>query len=377
MTNTQKVQEKVFHNGESYFSSLLHDIQQAKQSIDIEVYIFTKDRLGRRILRALLAAAKQRKLRVRLLVDGVGSPFWGGKLVRQLEKSGIKTKVFHPLPWDIGQWQRSTTRLPFLLHILYMFSKINSRNHRKSVIIDGKIAYIGSINIDKRHLSRHSGGQNWRDTAIRLKGYDLAAMLEAFNSAWDQRHQWGHSFEKLCQNKIRLNYQPKARFFYYKSLLKALAKAKHRVWITNAYFIPNHLFLLKIKKLSKQGIDVRLIVTEKSDIQGMKWAANSLYNNLLHAGIKIYEYKPSILHAKTIIIDDHVIVGSSNLNHRSLLHDLEVDVAVESTEAKKAVIEQFLLDIAHSQTITLENIPVMSWYQRCIGGFFVFFKYWM
>lgn len=377
MTNTQKAQEKVFHTGESYFSSLLRDIQQAKQSIDIEVYIFTKDQLGRSILRALLAAAKNRKLKVRLLVDGVGSPFWGGKLVRKLEKSGIKTKVFHPLPWDIGQWQRSTTKLPFLLHILYMFSKINSRNHRKSVIIDGKIAYIGSINIDKRHLSSRSGGQNWRDTAIRLKGYDLHTMREAFNSAWDQRHQWGASLEHLCQQKIRLNYRPKARFFYYKNLLKALAKAKNRVWITNAYFIPNHLFLRKIKKLAKQGVDVRLMVPEKSDVPGMQWAANSLYKKLIHAGVKIYEYRPSMLHAKTIIIDDNVIVGSSNLNHRSLLHDLEVDVALESTEAKQTVVTQFIRDIADSQAITLENIPTMSWRKRFVGGFFVVFKYWM
>jgi cardiolipin synthase len=377
MANTQKAQEKVFHNGESYFSSLLRDIQQAKQSIDIEVYIFTKDRLGRRILRALLHAAKHRKLQVRLLVDGVGSPFWGGKLVRKLEKSGIKTKVFHPLPWDIGQWRRSTTRLPFLLHVLYMFSKINSRNHRKCVIIDGKIAYIGSINIDKRHLSSRSGGQNWRDTAIRLKGYNLDDMREAFNSAWDQRHQWGNSLENLCQQKIRLNCRPKFRFFYYKNLLKSLAKTKRRVWITNAYFIPNHLFLIKIKKLAKQGVDVRLMVPEKSDVSGMQWAANSLYKNLIHAGIKIYEYRPSMLHAKTIIIDDQVIVGSSNLNHRSLLHDLEVDVTLESAEAKQAVIRQFIRDIADSQAITLENIPVMTWHKRFVAGFFVLFKYWM
>lgn len=377
MKQSQPLQEKVFHNGDSYFSSLLQDIQHAKQSIDIEVYIFTKDRLGRRVLRALLAAAKKRKLRVRLLVDGVGSPFWGGKLVRKLEQSGIKTKVFHPLPWDISQWRRSTTRLPLIVHILYMFSKINSRNHRKSVIIDGKIAYIGSINIDKRHLSRRSGGQNWRDTAIRLKGCDLENIRDAFNTAWDQKRQWHSPLQSLRQQKIRLNHRPKARFFYYKNLLKALTKAKKRVWITNAYFIPNHLFLLKITTLAKKGIDVRIMVPEKSDVRGMQWAANSLYKALITAGVQVYEYQPSMLHAKTIIIDDLVMIGSSNLNHRSLLHDLEVDVTLDSPQAKKDVIDQFQHDISLSRSITLATIPTMNWYKKLVGSFFICFKYWM
>ncbi|MBT4803686.1 MAG: phosphatidylserine/phosphatidylglycerophosphate/cardiolipin synthase family protein [Legionellales bacterium] len=379
MSEKHKLQEKIFHCGETYFQSLLEDINKAKKSIDIEVYIFSKDNLGKKILKELIAATKRKKIRIRLLVDGAGTPFWGGKLIRKLEKYGIKTKVFNPLPWEIWQWRRSSSKMPFLLHIFYMILKINSRNHRKSIIIDDKIAYVGSLNIDQRHLSKKNGGQNWRDTAVRLKGCDLKNISVAFNKAWDH-NIWQTKIDKLVNNinnKIRLNNTAKTRIMLYRNLLKTLGKAKNRVWITNAYFIPNNLFLKKIKKLARAGVDVRIIVPKKSDIPSMQWAASSLYEKLLNSGVKIYEYSPSMLHAKTIIIDDWVVLGSSNLNHRSLLHDLEIDIKIESEQAKEDVISQFKQDQANSETTELSSIPKRKVHKKIIGNIIVFLKYWV
>ena len=181
MNSKAKEHEEIFHNGESYFKSLLNDIKNAKKSIDIEVYIFSQDSLGKKIISSLISAKQKQKLKIRLLVDGAGTPLWGGRLIRKLEKYGIQTKVYNPLPWQIWQWHRSATKLPLFMNIFYMIMRINSRNHRKSIVIDDKVAYIGSLNVDKRHLSAKNGGQNWRDTAVRISGYNIDSIKLAFN----------------------------------------------------------------------------------------------------------------------------------------------------------------------------------------------------
>lgn len=378
MRRNNNLHEKVFHNGESYFHSLLKDIKSAKRSIDIEVYIFTQDKLGKKIIESLIEAKKKNKLKIRLLVDGAGTPFWGGKLIRKLEFYGIKTKVFNPLPWQIWQWRRTSTKLPLFLNILHMFSRINCRNHRKSIVIDNKIAYIGSLNFDQRHLSVQNGGQNWRDTAVRVSGYNLKSIKSAFNRAWEQ-NIWQRKIEKIVNNinhKFRINNTVKKRFQLYRNLLKQLSKAKNRVWITNAYFIPNNLFLRKIIKLAESGIDVRIIVTKVSDVAPVQWATSTLYAKLLKSGIKVYEYNASILHAKSIIIDDWISIGSSNLNHRSLLHDLELDINIESKSAQNDIIDQFNKDILNSDIITLSSLQEKNWLQRTLGQLWVLIRYW-
>jgi cardiolipin synthase len=373
-----QIREQIFHNGETYFKSLLEDIKSAKHSIDIEVYIFSQDNLGKKIINSLIAAQKKNKIKIRLLVDGAGSPFWGGKIARKLEQYGIKTKVFNPLPWQIWQWRITSTKLPILLSICHMFMKINCRNHRKSIIIDDKIAYIGSLNVDQRHLSQRNGGQNWRDTAVRISGCNLDSIKQAYNKAWEQ-NIWQSRIEKIVtsmNNKFRLNNNVKRRFQLYRNLLKRMSKAKKRVWITNAYFIPNNLFIKKIMKLSENGIDVRIIVPKISDVAPVQWATTSLYEKLLKSGIKIYEYNASILHAKTIVIDDWIMLGSSNLNHRSLIHDLEVDINIESTSARREILRQFSEDIRNSDEITLATIPYKNLLQRLMGKICVMLRYW-
>ena len=378
MNRNIKLSEKIFHNGESYFNSLLEDIKNAKKSIDIEVYIFTQDKLGKKIIESLITAKQKQKIKIRLLVDGAGSPFWGGRLIRRLEQYGIKTKVYNPLPWQIWQWHRTSTKLPILLNILHMFTRINSRNHRKSIVIDDKIAYIGSLNFDQRHLSKKNGGQNWRDTAARISGCNLEGIKTAFNKAWEQ-NIWQNKMEKIVTNinqKFRINNTIKNRLRLFRNLLKRLSKAKKRVWITNAYFIPNNLFLKKIRKLAERGIEVRIIVPKISDVAPVQWATNSLYEKLLKSNVKIYEYNASILHAKIMVIDDWVLLGSSNLNHRSLLHDLEVDINIESDQAKDEIISQFQKDVLNSDEISMSTIPKKLWFQRFMGRICVLMRYW-
>src|SRR3990167_1923646 len=160
-----KSEKHVFGNDSNYFKALIEDINQAEQSIDLETYIFDRDVLGKRIADALCRAA-ERGVVVRVLVDGAGSPLWSATLARTLEKSGVKTKVFHPFPWQLWNWSRSVAKTHFLFKGIYLMFTANSRNHRKICVIDSKIAYVGSINVTECHLLEAEGGKNWRDTAV-------------------------------------------------------------------------------------------------------------------------------------------------------------------------------------------------------------------
>jgi len=153
-------QETVFFTGTDYFQSLLNDIEQAKASIDLEAYIFANDSLGEKVTNALIQAA-QRNVVVRLLVDGAGTPDWGGSITLRLENAGVQTRVFHPFPWRFWQWGRSKIKKSILQKTIYLLSNINTRNHRKTCIIDNNIVYVGSFNISNCHLDKQQGGGNW------------------------------------------------------------------------------------------------------------------------------------------------------------------------------------------------------------------------
>lgn len=373
--------ETVYMNGSDYFHALINDIHQAKQQIDLETYIFNRDELGKRIVAALIAAAK-RGVKIRVLVDGCGSPFWGNGLARQLERAGVETKVFHPFPWHFWNWSRSVVKLPFMLKFIYFFLKANSRNHRKVILIDQQIAYTGSINISKHHLSVADGGGGWRDTAVRIQQEQIDDFQQAFDSAWDHftvSERIRHIFAHIKKNPVvRLNYSRHRRRILYKHLLRRVRQCKARIWITNAYFVPDNFLLKHIKDAALRGVDVRILLPHKSDVFIMPWASSTFYQSLLKAGVKIYEYLPSILHAKTLILDDWMLVGSSNLNHRSLLHDLEADINITKPATKQKLIEQFQQDINASHEISLDNFfQQRPWHQRFIGRLFLYVKYWI
>src|SRR3990167_10903 len=160
-------QEKILID-KLYIDTLIADIQNAKRTIDIETYIFGNDTIGAQVSKALCEAA-QRGVRIRILVDGIGTPTWGGAFTQALENAGIATRVFHPLPWLIWQWWKVRNPSSSIIsNLLELFSVINSRNHSKICIIDRHIVYVGSANITNKNLSQEEGGENWHDTTVRL-----------------------------------------------------------------------------------------------------------------------------------------------------------------------------------------------------------------
>nr|WP_048875651.1 phospholipase D-like domain-containing protein [Candidatus Coxiella mudrowiae] len=378
---TKNRQETVFTEGQKHFDALLSDIAKAKHSIDLETYLFHNDTLGKRIALELAEAAK-RGVKVRVMVDGAGSPLWSANFARFLEEAGVKTKVFHPFPWQLWDWSRSIVKLPSLIKWIYLILKINFRNHRKVCIIDKEIAYIGSLNISKYHLSPEEGGDGWRDTSVRLTGTDLKELIKAFNVAWYHRtikERLREIFRQIRKDPlIRLNYTHHRRRILYKNLLRKMANCTRRIWITNAYFVPDNFLLKRLKDSARSGIDVRILLPRKSDIAMMPWASSTFYYSLLKAGVRIFEYLPSMLHAKSLIIDDWMVIGSSNLNHRSLIHDLEADIHINSNEAKRTLEQQFLEDLKNSREVSLDSWQTLRpRSQRLMGRLVLYIKYWI
>ncbi|MBU0745042.1 MAG: cardiolipin synthase B [Gammaproteobacteria bacterium] len=357
---------------------LLSDIGSAKESIEFETYIFALDQLGRQILEVLTEAVI-RGVSVRIMVDGAGTPEWGGPFVKKLEDAGAETRVFHPFPWRLWQWSRSKVHIPSLLKAIYLLLKINSRNHRKVCIIDKKIVYIGSFNVSQNHLDKNHNGQAWRDTGIRLNHVDLQEVSRAFEAAWSHlpNHERIKNFFRYLRTNpvVRLNNAWYRRRILHKNLLNRIRDCKNRIWITNAYFVPDNFLLRRLIDAARSGVDVRILLPHESDIGFMPWASQAFYERLLKAGARVFEYIPSILHAKTLILDDWMTIGSSNLNYRSLLHDLEVDVNVRLSESKHILEQQFLLDLENAKEIYLEDWQKRRWYQRIVGWVLLNLKY--
>lgn len=366
---------------DDYYKFLLVDFDQAKESIDISTYIFSNDRIGKKIIKKLEQAAN-RQVRIRLLLDGVGSRNCDATLIRDLNDKGIAVKIYHPLPWKVWQWG-SAAYMPqrFLQRFFYLLMKMNSRNHRKLCIIDNKIAYVSSANIDESHLKVYKGGAGWHDITVRITGKQFNFLEKIFNRTWRK-----YSIKQKIKNKFR--HEIKNQYFYpymnrhmrrksYKDLLDRINNAKYRIWIMNAYFVPDSYLLKALIKAAKRDIDIRIILPRTSDVMVSTLVANTFYVTLVKNNISVYEFLGSMLHAKAMMIDDWYRIGSSNLNTRSLKHDLELDVVLSTIPAQMQLEEQFLLDINQSEKLSMTDLKKQSFLKTLLGRLFLFLRHWL
>ena len=365
--------ETVYAESNQYFAALLHDIDQAVSFIDLETYIFDLDQLGKEVARHL-AAASRRGVAVRLLVDGVGSVASGSALARQLNVDGVKVRIFNPLPWNIHHWVWAVPRLPWLARLQHLLDGMYRRNHRKTCIIDRRIIWIGSFNISQSHLPQEQGGQNWRDTAVRLEGMDTENLQNAFNSTWENDRSLIPR-QIFSASSVRLNHKHRRKLRL--DLLRRMARTSFRIWITNAYFVPSNSLLRYLKKAARRGVDVRILLPGTSDVFFMPLVSAMFYRNLLTAGVRIYEYEDGILHAKLMILDDWMTVGSTNIDYISLFRNLEVEAVVYLPETKKVLEDQFLHDLNRAEEIKIDDFPQYPWWKKLLGRLLLSLKRWL
>lgn len=373
--------EQLFFDGDEYFDQLIKDIRKAGQYISVEIYMFNDDKLGKKIVAELILAQK-RGVKVQIVVDGVGSLSFFDKLFGIFSKEGVVVKVYNPLPL----YHPFRGKLTFFkkLKILFgRFLKLNKRNHRKIITIDHNIMYVGSFNITAEHTRYHLETA-WKDMGVRVTGNYVKFAVLNFKKIWKLRDY--SRFKKQVKKSIslswrrsplRLNQTLFMKGYFYKDLLKRVQTADTKIWLMTPYFIPKRRLIRLLGKAAGRGVDVRILISQKTDVSFFHWLQFFYFSYLLKKGIKIYQYTDTVLHAKNFIIDDYMTIGSTNLNHRSFLHDLEFDLVIQDEENKKKIEEHFLASTISQKTITLEDLKQRPLRDRVLSRLLFLFKYWL
>ena len=310
-------------DGKTKMDALLEAIAGARHHIHTQYYIFSDDETGRRLRDALTAKARE-GVEVRILYDDVGC-------------TGVKKAFFE------GMRAEGIEAYSFL-HVKFprFTSKVNYRNHRKIGVIDGRIGFIGGMNVADRYvlgIERGNGKrERWRDTHLRIEGSGVAGLQASFLSDWSattKQAVGGPAYfpapERLTDNVMQI--VPSGPLGKWRTLLQAVeyavSRAAQRVWIETPYYLPSETLNAALQEAALAGIDVRLMLPERSDSRVVDLASHSYLDDMMQAGVKIAFYTPGFLHSKLLLIDDDLaVVGSANMDFRSFEHNFEVNAFV-------------------------------------------------
>ena len=348
-------------DGPRTISAMMEAIAGARDHVNLETYIFDDDEVGKKF--ADLLMAKQRAgVQVNILYDSLGSMDTPRKFFERLRSAGINIVEFNPV---------NPVRNPKHWHL-------NNRDHRKILIVDGKIGFTGGVNIsaDYSHSSLFRSGSRarrgqqlgWRDTHIRVEGPAVAELQLLFMSNWAGQEKealpdldYFPPLKPMGDKVMRIiASKPNGNFAIYKAFVLAMQQSQASIHITNAYFAPDVQMLEALKAAAGRGVDVKIIFPAKSDVGLSFYAGRSFYTELLRAGIHVYELQGSVLHAKTSVIDSAwSTIGSANLDMRSFLLNSEVTAVVLDKEFGQSMEAAFREDLSHSQEILLDE-----WQQR-------------
>ena len=341
---------QLYSENKEAWLAMLNDCANAKTSIDLEQFIFVNDDFGQKLINICKNRAKE-GVQVRFLWDAAGSfTFWGSELVNELKDSGIKL-IF---------WKTLIPSYFKVPNFRYWFF----RNHRRTLIIDNKIGYTGSLCVDDKL-------KNWRDTNVRLEGPVVNEMYGAFEQMWsraiNKRPARYKRLPKTEEFRYVTNYPSPGRRHIYSEILKAIRKSEHFIYITTPYFVPTHRLLRTIKAASYRGVDIKLILPEKSDHYLVDLGARAFFRSLLHSGVRIYLYKGNMIHSKAITIDNTwATVGSMNLDSISLLYNFEANIITTNDRFAKKLKEHFFEDLTESTEINLKDWQKRPFYQKTL-----------
>ncbi len=337
----------IFSSGADKFKSLKADLLAAKSYILLQYYIFENDSIGCEIAEILKDKARS-GVKVRVIYDHVGSFHVGGHFFKDLRRAGVEAYPF------------------FKVTFIPLASRVNWRNHRKMVIIDGKIGYIGGMNIADRYLDGGKKFNLWRDCHLRLTGPAVATLLYSFARDWNfmGRELIDEPLTTEPTGNVGVQCVTGGPMSQWNNLahlyMQAITSATKRVWIQTPYFLPPDHLIRALQNAALQGVDVRIMVPRRSDSKMLAYASRSYFSECLKAGVKFYLYEPGMLHSKLMIIDDELAtVGSTNFDFRSFEHNFEGNLLIYSQEFNSSLCEVFLND--QKETTRMHSI---AWKQR-------------
>ncbi|MBN2651142.1 MAG: cardiolipin synthase [Spirochaetales bacterium] len=352
-----------FHNGADMLDSLIVDLNEAKESIHMEFYIWRSDATGRKIKNILIRKAKE-GVDIRLIFDGVGCfRKISYAYRRELKNAGIQYKYF------LDPFSSLNHRM------------INYRNHRKIVVIDGDISYTGGMNIGDEYINGGKRFDYWRDTQVRVVGEASGMLQSIFYSDW--KNSGGEEFQGSHYYKYHGKVEnpkfmqivcsgPDSKWSSIQKLfLSLISNANERVIVQSPYFIPDRAIQDALETASLSGIDVSLIVTGRPDKKIPYWVAETYFESLLRAGVKIYRYEAGFFHSKVIIIDDTIAsVGTCNVDVRSFRINYEVNAVFYDYDVVKELSDYALIDISQSREIKLDDIKRLNIFKRLRNSIF-------
>ncbi|MFC5713175.1 cardiolipin synthase [Thalassorhabdus alkalitolerans] len=337
----------IFLDGEEKFASLLKDIEQAKDHIHLQYYIFRNDGLGGQIIDALAKKAEE-GVKVRVLYDDMGSRLLTKKDFKAMTQAGGEVGIFFP------------SRIPFIN------LRLNYRNHRKLVIIDGEIGYVGGFNVGDEYLGLSKKFGYWRDTHLKLKGEAVNAIQTRFILDWNQasksasiNYQDRYFPPKKTAGDVAaqiVSSGPDSEWEQIKNgYIKMIHSARKSIYIQTPYFIPDASLLDTLRIAALSGKDVSIMIPNKPDHPFVYWATYSYIFEMLKAGARVFIYEKGFIHAKTLVVDGKVSsVGTANIDVRSFRLNFEVNAFLYNAQTSKELALAFENDIKDSRELTKE-----------------------
>jgi cardiolipin synthase len=370
---------KLLQDGPNTYRAMYDAIMTARDNINMETYLLEDDEVGQRFAQALIGK-QNGGVQVNLIRDSAGTYSTPAAFFKNLADNGVNVLEFNPMN-------------PLVARKVW---ELNQRDHRKLLIVDGRTAFLGGINIS----SVYSGGsfnsgshaqasteQAWRDTDLQLKGPVVAELQKLFIETWEKQkgpplaaRDYFPRPETAGKQVVRaIGSSPDEPYsLIYATLMSAIASAETTVHLTNAYFTPDPQLLAALKAAAQRGVDVTLILPGKTDSWLAFHAGRGYYEELLRAGVKIWERRGAILHSKTALIDGvWVTVGSTNLDWRSFLHNHELNAVVLGADFGQQVQLMFDKDLKESDAITLEQWQHRSLDLRMKEMFARLWEYWL
>lgn len=342
-------------NGEEKFKALKADLLKAESHIHMEYFVFLDDELGKEIIETLCKKAKQ-GIKVRLIYDDVGSSL-SRKTKKMLDHSGVEHFSFMPV-------------------IFTKFtSKLNYRDHRKIVVIDGTIGYVGGINMDKKYDNSFDNERFWRDTHLRIEGEAVGCLQSSFLLSWNFVSKDEVEIEEILfpktetsiKNPVAIQIAASGPDTDWANIMEAvftaINTARDYVYITSPYLVPNSQILTALTTAARSGVDVRIMIPYKSDSWPAQYATDSFIEQLLTSEVKIFRYTKGFVHAKTMVIDDlFTSIGTANLDYRSFSINFEINALLYNRGKASEMKQIFLKDMEECDEVCLDR-----WKERSLA----------
>lgn len=353
-------QVELLNDTASFYDALTQMIRDARRHLHLEFYIWNDDQTGREF-RDLLIEAAQRGVECRVLLDAAGAYKIGRRFLSPWRRAGVQVAFF--LPRIFERWRFT----------------VNFRNHRKLVVADGRTALLGSQNIGDEYRGRHPALPVWIDSNVKLSGPAVAFVQEVFAEDWFYSTRQdlsgpGYFQQATVAGTSVMQVLPtgpdQAPYALEHVLFCAVAEARRSIRIATPYFVPDRAMRMALRHAALRGVEVELIVSQRTDVMGIIWASRSFYAELLDVGVKIYEFPLGMLHSKVITIDDAwAMVGSANMDVRSFRLNFELTALVYDVEVARQGASWFAARRDESQPVRLEDVYRWPLVRRMAAGF--------